>query len=201
MSGPVPVAVIHPSPAFRAGLASALTEAGYAASSEAGEVVKWVADHPGGVVFVGVDDAVWAELRQFDGRTTLVALTERDDPGTYQRAFAAGAAAVVTIMETIDEILAIVAGALNRKPPVPLPVLHHMAVTAAVPIPEGLVLSDMDVAALTMLAHGSKVATIAANHGYSEREMHRRLKELYRRIGVTNRAEALVAASRWDLSR
>jgi DNA-binding NarL/FixJ family response regulator len=43
------------------------------------------------------------------------------------------------------------------------------------------------------------VAHIADEAGYSERAMFRRLREVYERLGVTSRAEAILVAERLGL--
>lgn len=52
---------------------------------------------------------------------------------------------------------------------------------------------------LAALASGSTVARLANETGYSERVMFRRLADLYGRLGVSGRAEAIVAAERLGL--
>jgi len=52
---------------------------------------------------------------------------------------------------------------------------------------------------LRALAESVTVASLARSSGYSEREMYRLLGELYRRLGVTTRTEALLRADRLGL--
>jgi DNA-binding CsgD family transcriptional regulator len=52
---------------------------------------------------------------------------------------------------------------------------------------------------LRSMAGGMTVADLAESVGYSERAMFRLLRDLYRRIGVKNRTEALIWASRNSL--
>jgi DNA-binding NarL/FixJ family response regulator len=52
---------------------------------------------------------------------------------------------------------------------------------------------------LQALASGETVAELSLRLGYSEREMYRRLRRLYSRIGATGRTDALLRASRWGL--
>jgi DNA-binding NarL/FixJ family response regulator len=52
---------------------------------------------------------------------------------------------------------------------------------------------------LVAMAAGSTVADLAESIGYSERAMFRRLKDLYQRLGVANRTEALLWAGRHGL--
>lgn len=50
---------------------------------------------------------------------------------------------------------------------------------------------------LQALAHGSTVHELAQEVGYSERELFRILADLYRRMGVSNRSEAIVQVAMW----
>lgn len=52
---------------------------------------------------------------------------------------------------------------------------------------------------LTDLSAGATVVKLADDFGYSERAMFRRLHDLYTRLGVSNRTEALVTAQRLGL--
>jgi DNA-binding CsgD family transcriptional regulator len=49
------------------------------------------------------------------------------------------------------------------------------------------------------LASGITTVKLATSIGYSEREMYRKLNALYKKMGVSNRAEALVLAARSGL--
>lgn len=63
----------------------------------------------------------------------------------------------------------------------------------------GVEISDEEADWLTDLAAGATVVRLADDYGYSERAMFRRLHDLYTRLGVTNRTEALVTAQRLGL--
>lgn len=63
----------------------------------------------------------------------------------------------------------------------------------------GVELSEEEAEWLTALARGATVVHLADDFGYSERAMFRRLHELYTRLGVSNRTEALVTAQRLGL--
>ena len=60
-------------------------------------------------------------------------------------------------------------------------------------------IDENDQQRLQLLAQGRTVAELADLDGYSEREMFRTLKDLYTRIGVTSRTEAIVWASRYGV--
>lgn len=60
-------------------------------------------------------------------------------------------------------------------------------------------LEEEDVDWLQRLAAGTSIVELAQHAGYSEREMYRRLRRMYCRLGVTDRQGALVRAARWGL--
>lgn len=52
---------------------------------------------------------------------------------------------------------------------------------------------------LRALAHGTRVADLARESGYSERAMYRELRKLWNRLGVANRAQGLARAGELGL--
>jgi DNA-binding CsgD family transcriptional regulator len=56
--------------------------------------------------------------------------------------------------------------------------------------------SEVDIEWLHALARGERTADIALAQGRSERDLYRQLRQLYRRLGVENRAGAIWMASR-----
>jgi DNA-binding NarL/FixJ family response regulator len=60
-------------------------------------------------------------------------------------------------------------------------------------------LTDVEQAWLRRLAAGGTVAGLARGCGYSEREMYRRLSDMYSRLGARTRTEALLLAERFGL--
>ncbi|MGM1063119.1 hypothetical protein [Saccharothrix sp. Mg75] len=67
-------------------------------------------------------------------------------------------------------------------------------------IPDDLAwVSDSQLRWLHELGRGSTIAHLARTAGYSERAMHRLLRDLYSRLGVHNRSDALVLAARCGL--
>ncbi len=63
--------------------------------------------------------------------------------------------------------------------------------------PTDLALKSTDVKALQLLCAGEKTEQIAADLGYSLRQTQRILRDLYRRMGVRNRTEAIIQATQW----
>ena len=73
-----------------------------------------------------------------------------------------------------------------------------MARSAASGAP-GRPLRNQEVAWLRALAEGLTIREVAERSAYSEREMFRKLRRLYRKMGVGGRIPALIRASRWGL--
>lgn len=185
----VEVSVVHPSPAWREGLESALSRAGYRLAAS-GSIP------PEAVVVAPVDSL---EFGSWSERGLWVAVVEEESVHEYQRALALGAGGVVSEDTPIDRIVATVEGVLAGMVPVPLPILQQMALTAAVPIPDGLVLSELDWELLRALTRGDRVEEMATKFRYSARTVTRQLARLYRRIGVEDRNAAVKKAIRWGI--
>lgn len=107
---------------------------------------------------------------------------------------------------TRDKMVAGVAGGLGEYFDID-PVLVRLIWVAAAVLTGGLAipayivmagwLDAQDESYLRGLVYGRTVASIAESAGYSEREIHRRLRTLYARLGARNRNEAVVIASQW----
>ena len=80
-----------------------------------------------------------------------------------------------------------------------LPSTVARGLTGAAPPEPEVELSATDRTLLHALCQGLTVATIATHVGYSEREVHRRLRNLYGRLGLRGRADALIFAVRHGL--
>lgn len=110
-----------------------------------------------------------------------------------------GAAVVVEGSEEPEVILRVIESTLDGMPPVPGQHLRAMAQLVPADDDVSSWLHEDEVAWLRRMAAGATVAEIADDVGYSERAMFRSLKSLYLRLGVRNRTEALLWASRRGL--
>lgn len=81
----------------------------------------------------------------------------------------------------------------------PSEVVHWLAMRSPLPSGEAAGVGAEEAAWLRYLADGKTVAALADRVGFSERTMFRRLYEIYGRLGVRNRTEAIVAAQRLGL--
>jgi DNA-binding NarL/FixJ family response regulator len=157
----------------------------------------WWARHTGGVVLLtlGHDDDTWIALARArdDARNYVVAVLDPPSVALAASALRAGAGHFVArggdpadFRRVVDEIMG---GNLT----LPYEVLR--AATAA-PRPGRRVVepSDEEVGWLRSLSAGASVATLAISAQYSERMMYRKLRDLYVRLGVARRTQAIIVA-------
>ena len=147
-----------------------------------------------------------ATLRQPDGcdlverlasaGVVVVALLPDPTPEEHAHAFAHRAAGTVDWNADPEDIVAALAAALEGMTRLPVEVARSLA--AEWPSMHALrpEVNAEEVDWLASLAAGTTVTRLAEDTGYSERVMFRRLHDLYGRLGVTGRAEAIVAAER-----
>lgn len=186
------VAVAEEAASFRRGVDAALEKAGYRPVS--------IDDSP---------EAVLATLRFPDGCGTVtelaargvvvVALLPEPTPEAHAHAYGHGAAGTVDWHADPDEIVATLRAALEGRTRLPVEIARSLSgewPSLHAPRPE---VDDEELDWLDALASGVTVAKLADDTGYSERAMFRKLADLYGRLGVTGRAEAIVAAARLGL--
>lgn len=202
-------AVRDPIPAYRKGIARELDAAGYE-TAEPGDCTAWIrrfrhAAHPTEyrlAVLLSIrgdaDVEVLAGLHAYDDRVALLALLVDPAVDDYRQALAAGAWGVVDYAASPDEIVAALeatwAGAVRLPRAVAVELLSRPG-RADAPPP----VCESDVMRLAALANGWSVERLANHENFSTREMFRRLQELYRSLGVSNRHQAVVVAARCGL--
>jgi len=142
-------------------------------------------------------DSDWERLRRSAVSTTTVALLDSDQADGYEAALRAGAIGAAAWTEPIEEVVAVVTAAAEGRTRLPSTVARGLTGTA--PREPDVELSATDRTLLHALCQGLTVATIATHVGYSEREVHRRLRKLYGRLGLRGRADALIFAVRHGL--
>jgi DNA-binding NarL/FixJ family response regulator len=188
-----------------------LRAAGFA-SEEADDLQQWVADrHDVAAALVTLsapqDCETLRSLRAVRPDCVLVALLQDSGVTAYLEALRAGASAAVPWEAEPELIVKVLRVALEGYSLLPLPVTRALvtatmaaAMTATGPsFREVPALTNQDLKRLQLLAEGGTVVDLARQVGYSEREMFRLLHDLYHRMGVDNRSEALVKAAQWGL--
>lgn len=196
----IPVAVVDPLPPYRAGLVSALAEAGFA-PEEPPDLSSWLQQDGCRAVVITVDSpderGRLAELRAAKADVLLVGLISEPRLDTCLQTLKLGGCSVMSRQAPPQAVVRALEAALERQSVLPLDVAQSLA-AAHVDRCE-LHVNEDELAWLRALAHGTTVCRLAAEAGYSEREMYRRLAGLYRRLQAANRAEALVQAARLGL--
>ncbi|TDC85961.1 response regulator transcription factor [Micromonospora sp. KC606] len=144
------------------------------------------------------DAEALASLRAYDDQVALLALLVDPTVDNYRQALQAGAWGVVDYAASPEEIVAALeatwAGVVRLPRAIAVDLLSRPGRTNAAP-PVG----ESDVMRLAALANGWSVERLASHENFSTRAMFRRLQELYRTLGVSNRHEAVVVAARWGL--
>ena len=193
LAGPMTsnVVILEPARAFRRGLTGALADAGYTVTDDPAEARVAV------VTMRGPEDCgLIADLALSHA---VLALLPEPSPASVAHALAHGAAGVVDWAADPLDIAAAVAGALAGELRLPTATVSALAAVwpdAHAPRPE---IDAEEIDWLSALAAGTTVTRLADDAGYSERAMFRRLHDLYTRLGVSSRAEAIVTAERLGL--
>ena len=193
------ISVVGGSPTWRRGVASTLTDAGYA-PVEMETLAAWKPGRGGRALVLSiVGPASLKELRDFAEQyphVPVVAVVGELTLSAFAEAIRAGAIVAVDDDEPLDSFATVIEAALRGRSAVPETVIRAMAARIpAVPDAARWVTPD-EAAWLRDLADGSTVADVADRVGYSEREMFRTLRDTYTRIGVRNRTEAIIWATR-----
>ncbi len=196
----LPVAIVEPAAAYRRGLETTLRESGFDPQHPA-DVRSWAAEGGTRAVIVTVrsdaDSELTSDLAALPD-SVVVALVNGGAKGGFLEAMLRGCDGVADWNDQPEHIVAVVRAALDGHLLVPKDVGAFLARgrTATPNLPQ---LSDEELRWLRALADGMTVTKLADDVGYSERAMFRKLHDLYVRLGVKSRVEALVAAQRIGL--
>ncbi len=129
----------------------------------------------------------------------IVAVMANLDLGSFASLIRAGATIAADDEDDPAIYPEIVIAAISGRSSAPRDLMAAMAARIpATPDPSAW-LTEAESGWLVALASGMTVADLAAREGYSEREMFRTLGESYARIGVKNRTEAIIWATRHGL--
>lgn len=201
MAHELTVAVVEELPALRRGLAALLAEQGIDVVEPTDPAV-WAAEHPRPVVLIGA-----RSLEQLRALTLLVA----SQPGlavvavvaevtevTARTALVAGASGVISHDAEGAELADALRLAARNVCNLAVPMVRGWAASGE-PLEPPVALGRDDLEIMRRLAEGKTVVQIAHDLSFAERSLHRRLAELYKRMGVENRQQAIAAATRWAL--
>ncbi|MEO1336283.1 MAG: hypothetical protein AAFV29_11600 [Myxococcota bacterium] len=192
-------------PAYRRGLMRELTVAGYEVA-EPEDVLGWIkqfrtAQGAGNCrlavlhsIREEADIEMLRRIRECECEVHALALLVDDSSEQYARVLNMGATGAVSYGAPPVEIIDTVAAAWVGAARLPQHVVAEFARQVSCDPP--LELDDQSIRRLNGLAAGRSIAALAREEHFSKREMHRRLHNLYRRLGVENRYQAIAAAAR-----
>jgi DNA-binding NarL/FixJ family response regulator len=183
-------------------LVGVLEDAGFVAV-EIDDLEAWVPGRDGSVlVIVARDDAVKDAMRVFcddHPHMPVVAITADANVGTVGEWLRAGATTVVGEDDPTDHLVTALRAAVSGWTALPVNTARAMAARVPPPADPSEWVSEIELEWLRSLMDGTTVPAIAVEAGYSEREMFRVLQRLYQRLGVGNRTEAIVWATKAGL--
>jgi catechol 2,3-dioxygenase-like lactoylglutathione lyase family enzyme len=158
---------------------------------------SWGQAHPGGVALVALqcDQAPTAigRLRTHGVVTVGVVDGDGNGAGAYRSAFRFGVTACFHRSASSDRIQRVIDAVADGEVVLPLPVLRSLATTSRGS--PGIALSTGDRTILRHIGRGGTVPALAELLHRSERDCYRVLRELYGRLGVSGRAEAIARAA------
>ncbi|MEC3976921.1 LuxR C-terminal-related transcriptional regulator [Amycolatopsis sp. H20-H5] len=188
-------------PAFCAGMASIVERAGFAAHrcTEPAEALR---HQEIGTALITVESP--GDVRELRTLTddfpelVVVAVLLSTEPEDYLRALRAGAHTAVGWCAGPAEIVDALCAAQAGKTVLPTGVARAIARSRAEQ-GQPCALSETEIRWLRGLTWGESVVALARSENYSQREVFRRLADLYQRMGARNRQEAIALAGRWGL--
>jgi DNA-binding NarL/FixJ family response regulator len=194
----VRIAVSDPLPIYRRGVIMTLGDAGYR-PEEPESLLKWMVEEQKRVAFITLqsreDFMLLKNLKDTSPHAILIALLIDGTTDSYVKAVESGASVAMDRNATPREIMQVFDAAVAGMSMLPIEVVRALVASPAVP-KEPDYLAAQEVEWLRALSQGITVTELAENVGYSERAMYRLLRTLYRRMGVANRTEAVLKASR-----
>ena len=197
MAMSIRIAVFDPLPVYRRGIVAALGDAGLIAEAP-DDPLEWSQQEAQQVVFLTLQSqADWqlmTSLRHAHATPVVVALLTDTSVSGYLKALSGGAAAAVPRNAPPERLRQVFEEAVRGMALLPIDVIRALARTNAVSEQVEEAPSSRERKWLRDLASGTTVTQLAEQSGYSERSMYRLLQDLYRRIGVRTRTEALIRA-------
>jgi len=181
---------------FRKGVLGVLRDAGIDAETP-DDVLAWVRDEQRKLVLLSICHAGdWTLLEHLhhaaDGVLVIAVLDDMSTDNAL-RALQAGAAAILPRDASPQMVREASIAAVEGRSILPVAVVRALT-TLPVARQDPGIPSLAEQEWLAHLAGGMTIAQLATRAGYSERMMFRLLRDLYTRLGVSNRTEALLRA-------
>ena len=195
--GAVRIAICDPLPLFRVGVMTAAAQDGITVDEPA-DVLGWAVQQPEPIVLISLTSPVqWdllTRLHRESPNATVIGLHDDVTENLSLRAIMAGAVSVLP-RDATPQVLCNVCMAVRQGiATLPIASLLELVRSGRRWAAEDVVLEERESAWLRRLAGGLTVAQIAEAAGYSERMMFRLLRDLYAKLGVSGRTEALLCA-------
>jgi DNA-binding NarL/FixJ family response regulator len=195
------VAVSDPLPMFRKGVMACLDDV-HVETETTPDLRTWARGADRRVILLTVHAATdWdllSDLCHMRDDVVVVAVLEEATVASYLRAISSGAAGAMPRTVSMPELRAVFLAAVEGSTLLPTEVVRALARRETDTATAAEHPSTREIGWLRDLANGTSVARIADNAGYSERMMFRLLRDLYARLGVRNRTEALIFAKERD---
>lgn len=180
--------------------------------SDAHNVLAWLESHSPDVLLVdlGLPDApgvaVITYCAQRHPATHIMVLTVLADEQSVLQSIKAGASGYLLKDSLHEEIVALIrqlhGGGAPMTPSIARQLLAHLRPPEAAPKPGpmlGFRLTKSEQEMLNLISRGFKYAEVAALKGISINTVHTHIRNIYAKLSVTSRSEAVFEASRLGL--
>lgn len=195
---PVQIAVWDPLLIYRRGMMTALASVDLY-PEEPENLLQWAAEQQQTAILITLQSPQdWVLLRQLRSarpELILVALLPEGSVEMYVRAVEGEAAAAVARDALPETVAQVFHAAVKGMSILPVEVVRALTKSPAAD-KEPSSLESRQVEWLRALSNGITITQLAESAGYSERAMYRLLRDLYQRMRVANRTEAVLKASR-----
>lgn len=191
------VAVFNAPPVYVMGLYALSSSSGYRFESVT-DPLGWVESHQHPAVLMVLrgrgDLELVVDLTETEPASVVVTVVDDYDIDSVRDSLAAGASGAVSRDAGAADVLLALNAALTNS--TVLPTVMARTLVAEGPEREPSCLELFELTWLQSMANNTTVERLGRLAGYSEREMYRRLRNVYYKMGVSNRTEALLKASR-----
>jgi DNA-binding NarL/FixJ family response regulator len=192
------IGVFNAAPVYMLGLTK-LSSSNRYAFERVEDIANWTRGHPAPVLLVDIRDdddlKVVVDVTTDHPDSVVVALIDDVSTESVSATFASGASAAISRDSAPADVVFALEAALSGNTVLPLSIAKLLAATRR-GSSEPARIGAEELRWLQAFARGATVAGVGEEAGYSEREMYRRLKRLYAKLGVRSRTEALLKVSR-----
>jgi DNA-binding NarL/FixJ family response regulator len=194
----IQVAVAHRSAAYRDGIAQCVRAIGME-PVEPADLRAWSNSIDRGVALVHAADAAGLELVSAlagEPGVLVVALVDDLHPSTYAEPLKLGADGVAHADSSPEIICRSLEAAVGGEVVLPAEAAKQMARLIESGEAQPSAITDEEIGLLQRLSDGVSIVDLAKHEFLAERTMRRRLQNLYLKLGVQGRAQALKRAAR-----